>query len=207
MISRLRDTTCTRSAKIGNAPNDPKLNLNTLQLKVFYIHQILTKGPNQGIPFQYKKAVLDACFVSSILYSGEAWLGGQLKPLEILYNRAIKCLLGVRATTCTDLCFAELGYPTLSAMLDQRRSDFMRHFATYSDKGDALNLALEMCRLANTKAYRTLIKSRDSASNAVTESRSALRQMVVEKSASSSKRAQIHHYQPRRRCPPCVYAA
>ena len=28
-ISRLRDTRCTSSVKIGNVPNDPKLNLNT----------------------------------------------------------------------------------------------------------------------------------------------------------------------------------
>ncbi len=41
----------------------------------------------------------------------------------------------------------------------------MRRFAMYSDKGVPLNLALDMCRLANTKAYRALIKSRDGASN------------------------------------------
>ncbi len=37
-ISRFRDTICTRSAKIGNAPNYPKLNLNTSQSKVLDIH-------------------------------------------------------------------------------------------------------------------------------------------------------------------------
>ncbi len=53
-----------------------------------------------------------------------------------------------------------------------------------------------MCRMANTKAYCTLIKSWDSAPNAVTESRCAdgsgeiSKSMVVEKSASSPKRAQ-----------------
>ncbi len=41
-ISRFQDTTCIRSVKIGNAPNDPKLNLNTIQAKVLYIHWILT---------------------------------------------------------------------------------------------------------------------------------------------------------------------
>ena len=34
--------TCTRSAKIGNAPNAPKLNLNTWQSKLLYIHHKLT---------------------------------------------------------------------------------------------------------------------------------------------------------------------
>ncbi len=41
-VSRFRDTTCTRWAKIGNAPNDPKLNLSTWQSKVLFIHLILT---------------------------------------------------------------------------------------------------------------------------------------------------------------------
>ena len=38
MISHARDTTYTSSAKIGNTPNDPKLNLNSYQSKVLYIH-------------------------------------------------------------------------------------------------------------------------------------------------------------------------
>ena len=39
-ISPFRDTstTSTMSAKMGNAPNDPKLNLNTSPSKVLYIH-------------------------------------------------------------------------------------------------------------------------------------------------------------------------
>ena len=36
-ISRFRDTTCIRSPKIGNAPNEPELNLNTWQSKGLYI--------------------------------------------------------------------------------------------------------------------------------------------------------------------------
>ena len=49
-ISRFQDATWTRSAKIGNAPNDPKLNLNTWQSKEPCIHQILTPwGPNCGL--------------------------------------------------------------------------------------------------------------------------------------------------------------
>ncbi len=51
---------------------------------------------------------------------------------------------------------------------------------------------------ANTKAYHTLIKSRGSASNAVTDSQSALRQMVVEESTSFSKCAQNMIINPNR---------
>ena len=52
-ISHFRDT-CTRSAKIGNAPNDPTLNLNTNSQR-YYIYSRYTLntypwGPNFG-PF------------------------------------------------------------------------------------------------------------------------------------------------------------
>ena len=44
-ISRFRDTTCTRSAKIGNAPNDSKLTLNTVK-STLYTLKTYPWGPN-----------------------------------------------------------------------------------------------------------------------------------------------------------------
>ncbi len=113
----------------------------------------------------------------------------------IFLERLILELWAFGSTTCTDLCLVELGYPTFSAMLDQRMSDFMRSFDMYSDRGDPLNLDLEMCSLANTKVYRTLTKSRDRVSNAVTKSRPTP-QLAVNKFTSSSKRAQYMSVNP-----------
>ena len=53
--------------------------------------------------FQVKLKLLNACSLSSILYGCERWVNMFLKPVEKLYTRAIKLLLGVRATTNNDL--------------------------------------------------------------------------------------------------------
>ena len=78
---------------------------------------VFLDNQNRDLSFKYKKVVMDACFFSTITYAGENWLGGNLRPLETMYNRAIKCLLGVRATTCMDMCLLELNYPSLQTML------------------------------------------------------------------------------------------
>ena len=52
-ISCFRDTTCTRLAKIGNPPNDSKLNLNSYnsQKNSTYTKCLMPSGPNFG-PFR-----------------------------------------------------------------------------------------------------------------------------------------------------------
>ncbi len=56
-ISRFWDRTCTKSVKFGNAPNDPKLNLNTYQSKVLYIHLILPQEVQTLVSFALQLAV------------------------------------------------------------------------------------------------------------------------------------------------------
>ena len=60
-ISSFWDTTCTRSAKIGNAPNDPKLNLNTLQSKVLYVHYILIPEVQILVSFALWLTISEIC--------------------------------------------------------------------------------------------------------------------------------------------------
>lgn len=64
---------------------------------------------NIDIPFYVKKKMFEAALISSILYGCESWFDGDLRPAEKLYNWGIKQLLGVRMTTCTDICYLELG--------------------------------------------------------------------------------------------------
>ena len=58
---------------------------------------------NSTMPYQYKKKVLQAAIMSSLLYSCESWFTENLKEMEQLYVAALKSLLGVRETTRTKL--------------------------------------------------------------------------------------------------------
>ena len=51
---------------------------------------------NYDAPFQVKKRVLQAAFMSSILYGCESWLKVPLKSVQVVYMTAVKALLGVR---------------------------------------------------------------------------------------------------------------
>ena len=79
---------------------------------------------NSDLPFAIKKRVFDACLLSAILYGCESWLNGDLKPVCKLYNWALKQMLGVRLTTCNDVCYIESGYAPLKALVKFKQSNF-----------------------------------------------------------------------------------
>ena len=41
------------------------------------------------------------------------WVGADMKPMLKLYNWGLKTLLGVRRSTCNDVCCVESGYMPL----------------------------------------------------------------------------------------------
>ena len=79
---------------------------------------------NTQMPFKYKKLVFDAAVMSSLLYSSESWLTSNIKPIEQQYNQLVKCLLGVRKNTSTNLCLFESGIPPLSHVISKQRCTF-----------------------------------------------------------------------------------
>ena len=79
---------------------------------------------NNDVPFKIKRKLFDAAFVSTVLYGCESWFGGDLKPVMKLYNWCLKQLLGVRKSTCNDLCFLESGCPPLKAYVMSRQRKF-----------------------------------------------------------------------------------
>ena len=79
---------------------------------------------NYDAPFSVKKKVLEACFMSCILYGCEAWLNVPLKMVEAMYMKAVKALLGVRITTPNDLCLVEAGLRPLSGIVKSRQKKF-----------------------------------------------------------------------------------
>ena len=79
---------------------------------------------NRAIPFPVKLKVFNAALMSSVLYGCEAWFNADLKPVEKLYNWAVKQLLGVRMTTCTNICYVELGLPPLKYLVISKQRNF-----------------------------------------------------------------------------------
>lgn len=104
---------------------------------------------NNDIPFFVKRRVLDAALISALLYGCESWLTADLKPITSLYNWCLKELLGVRRSTCNDVCYIEAGYPSLHQIVKNKQHTFFRKM--WQEKSDmvddplifAINLAID----------------------------------------------------------------
>ena len=81
---------------------------------------------NETMPYIYKKKVLDAVIISSLLYGCESWLTENLKEVDHLYISAIKSLLGVRDTTRNDTVLIESGMPTIHDLVWKRSNAFFK---------------------------------------------------------------------------------
>ena len=95
------------------------------QERMVHFHKFIAFiNKNYDLPFVIKKRVFDACLLSAILYGCESWLNGDLKPVCKLYNWALKQMLGVRLTSCNDVCYMESGYGSLKSIVK-------RHFLIF----------------------------------------------------------------------------
>ena len=99
----------------GNVATALKEHL-TEKMKELY-KLVLFYYKNTDMPFIVKKKVLDVAFTESILYGCESWLNVNLKGIEKMYIKAVKSLLGVRASTANNLCLIELDYAPLQLLV------------------------------------------------------------------------------------------
>lgn len=98
------------------------------QMKMCHILKFISfVKKNSDTPFYVKRKLFDAALMSAVLYGSESWLNGDLRPVTKLYNWGIKELLGVRMTTCNELCYLELGIPPLKALVMQKQRKFFRN--------------------------------------------------------------------------------
>ena len=81
---------------------------------------------NYDAPFFVKRKVFDAAFSSAILYGCESWIGASLAPMENMYMSAVRRLLDVRKSTPKLTCLLEAGVPSLEAVVNNKRSKFLR---------------------------------------------------------------------------------
>ena len=108
---------------------------------------------NPDMPFVAKRKVLEACYNSSLLYGCEGWVGCSPRPVNTMYMRGIKLLLGVKSSTPNDLCLVELGIPNLEAFVRHKQATFLRNaIRERSDiPDDPLMFALKLTRDSNRR--------------------------------------------------------
>lgn len=95
------------------------------QEKMAHFHKFIAFiEKNNDLPFIIKKRVFDACLISAILYGCESWFNGDVKPISKMYNWALKHMLGVRRTTCNDVCYLESGYVPVNVIVKSKQRKF-----------------------------------------------------------------------------------
>ena len=141
--------------------------------------------------FVFKKKILNAALMSSILYSCESWLTSNTKSLDAMYHRCLKILLGVRQTTPNMLCKVELGMASLSAIVTSRRVQFMRKFQNVSNGEEPLALAMQLCETANTPGWRLISAGLQEEREPLRENLDSQKEMCIEQAQRSSK---VHMY-------------
>ena len=92
--------------------------------------------------------------MSGLLYGCESWLNGDIKPVAKLYNWALKRMLGVRYTSCNDVCYVESGYVSLNAIIKSKQRKFFvkMHHERLNMYDDPLGFVL---RLVLRNRYNT----------------------------------------------------
>ena len=134
---------------------------------------------NQEIPFFVKLKVLNACFMSAILYSCESWINISLRPLETLYVGAVKLLLGVRLSTCNATCLVEVGLPLVQAMVKQKQEFFQKMLRERKQMlDDPFMFAWNFAKDNNTSAYKYLKRLHESSENYIVNSVQELKQQI-----------------------------
>ena len=116
---------------------------------------IMFLNTNKDMPFIAKRKVVEAAFNAALLYGCESWVGGNYHAVNKLYMGAIKCILGVRVTTTSDVCLIELGLPPLQALVKYRQQCFFKKMLSERQGmiDDPLIFAMDLTRERNVKLY------------------------------------------------------
>ena len=143
---------------------------------------------NYDAPFRVKKRVLEAAFLSTILYGCESWLKVSLKPVTAMYMKAVRALLGVRATTPTNLCLVEGGLKPLESLVKQRQKKFFHKMLTSRAElhEDPLMHTIDIAREHNKPVW-SYVESVLNGDKFVEEELSNIREAIRSAPASSTK--------------------
>ena len=104
---------------------------------------------NNDAPYKIKKNVWHSALQSALFYSCETWLTSDLRAAESVYMSTLKQLLGVRLTTCNDICLVEAGVGHAKSYIQERQKKILHKLlnrVNFSESyiGRIINLAIEV---------------------------------------------------------------
>ena len=112
------------------------------------------------MPFMYKKKVLEAVIISSLLYVCETWLSDRVKVTETLHIGAVKSLLGVRETTRSDTVLIEAGMPSVSELIRRKTTAFSKKELLGEHVEETpLRKIYKICEQKQTNGYKYIKKA------------------------------------------------
>ena len=104
---------------------------------------------NSDTPYKVKKQVWHSALQSALFYSCETWLTTDLRAAESVYMSTLKQLLGIRHTSCNDVCLVEAGVGNAKSYIQERQRNFLykllsRDNFNISYVGIIVNLAIQV---------------------------------------------------------------
>ena len=146
---------------------------------------------NNDVPFVVKRRVFEAALMSSLVYGCESWLGADLKPIDKLFNWCVKQLLGVRRTTCNDVCYVESGYPPLKDLIKYNQHKFFHKMWAERSEYQDDPLAFVIGTVINTNMITSRLV-RDFITNDVEDLSVAIQRVTANISESESSRRKTY---------------
>ena len=101
---------------------------------------------NSHAPIHIKIKVLNSCIIASILHNCETWANTNIQQLEVKYRRMLKCILGVKQSTCSELLFVELSIFPIGIQIMMKQFKFWKKVKTVIKDDDPLKFAINEAR-------------------------------------------------------------
>ena len=111
---------------------------------------------NADLPFFMTKRVAECCIFSTLLYGSESWLCSTYGKLDALYMCVIKTMLGVRKTTCSDVCLVESGFLPLTDEIKVRRTKLFQEKCNTLPDTAVLKFVLQLVSSINTVSNKRI---------------------------------------------------
>ena len=123
----------------------------------------------------------------------ETWLCNNFGKMETLYMKVLKTLVDVRASTCNDLLLLETGMPSLSVLIHEKRSKYLKNKLASLNPEAPLNLALTLAKSCNTLSTKIIDSALlDHDQNDRLTDRNRLVEKVTSNIESSKRKTYIH---------------